>query len=145
MAARKRSSQRKARDKRTSAAYVTTFKTIPDVWDVAMFFSTSRFDEDAREWLTEPHSAIAIPWPVAKQLCFMLASVIRGREYAHGPIHVPAIQVPNSPTVDQVGEDGMVYLSMIKTDLFQEKISREAIEAASADVMAVLTANRVKH
>jgi hypothetical protein len=63
------------------------------VWDLKIIFG--QLDQDAG--VIEQHTAVTIPWVIAKLSLFYLATQIAGHELVNGKIAIPPSVVPPEP------------------------------------------------
>lgn len=82
-------------------AYANNVYYEPSAWDLKLVFGQLDQQNGVR---VVQHTAITIPWPLAKLMVFWLRGQVEAHESIDGPIHVPPAVVPIElpPPTDEI-------------------------------------------
>jgi hypothetical protein len=112
-------SERAKRDQRGDSSYANNVRFEANVWDLKLVFGSlvQRLGNSDIDW----HTAINIPWELAKLMDYYLRVNIAFRERDHGSLTVPSGMVPkpNPPAEDDPkASEFYEMLSKIHKDVF---------------------------
>jgi hypothetical protein len=81
-------------------------------WDLKLVFG--QLDQQSEKPLIERHTAVTIPWAVAKTLSYWLLANIAIYERNNGAIRVPPVVVPPRPEPSAGDSGDAVYRAMLE-------------------------------